>query len=85
MKSIFEHKTNRSSERLKFNIKSQKFKSVKFGKNSIRVLGPILWNSLSNELRSLNSLQLFKQKIRKWGRENCPQFKNFENCLTAIN
>ena len=49
MRNIFEHKAGRSSERLKFNIKSQKCKSVKFGKKSIRVLGPILWNSLSNK------------------------------------
>ena len=84
IKEIFEMKCNRSSERLRYNIKSQTFKTTKFGKNSLRVLGPMLWNSLPNNLKEIKSLQVFKSEIKKWGRNNCPHFRKFDNYLTAI-
>ena len=55
MQDTFHRKANRTSERLKMNIKSQSFNQVKFGKGSLRVMGPILWNSLPNEVKSLES------------------------------
>ena len=84
IKEIFKMKCNRSSERLRYNIRSQTFKTTKFGKNSLRVLGPMLWNSLPNKLKEIKSLQVFKSEIKRWGRNNCPHFRKFENYLTAI-
>ena len=60
MNEIFYKTNNRSSERFKYNIQTQAFKQVRFGRKSLRVLGPILWNSLPNELKSLTSLNSFK-------------------------
>ena len=62
LKYIFEINHNRTSERFKYNIKSQSFKKVRFGKKSLRVLGPILWNSLPNDIKSSNSLYKFKKE-----------------------
>ena len=84
IKAIFEMKCNRSSERLRYNIKSQTFKTTKFGRNSLRILGPILWNSLPNHLKAIKSLPIFKSEIKKWGKTNCPHFKKFSNYLSAI-
>ena len=84
IKEIFEMKCNRSSERLRYNIKSQTFKTTKFGRNSLRILGPILWNSLPNHLKAIKSLPIFKSEIKKWGKTNCPHFKKFNNYLSAI-
>lgn len=84
IKDIFQTKCNRSSERLRYNLKSQSFKTTKFGKNSLRVLGPILWNSLPNSLKQINSIAHFKSEIKKWGRKDCPDFNKFKNYLTAI-
>ena len=57
---IFQQNKFSRSERLKCNLKSQTFKRVKFGKKSLRVLGPILWNSLPNQTKTADSLFTFK-------------------------
>ena len=84
LKGIFEINQNRTSERFKYNIKSQLFKRVRYGKKSLRVLGPVLWNSLPNDIKSSNSLYQFKIKIHNWGNTNCPHYNKFKNYLTAI-
>ena len=43
-----------------------------FGKNSIRYLGPVIWNSLPIDLRRVNSLSTFKSLISTWKPLNCP-------------
>ena len=84
MKNIFHRSVNRTSERFKFNIQSQTFNQVKFGKNSLRVLGPILWNSLPNNVKSLQSISHFKKFINKWGNYGCPHYKKFQSYYSAI-
>ena len=41
------------------------FKTVRFGKHSIRYLGPHLWAKLSRKTRESSSLVIFKRNIRK--------------------
>ena len=53
MKDLFCVSKYRTSERLKMNIESKKFKQIRYVKNSLRVLGPILWNSLPNDAKPL--------------------------------
>ena len=84
MKNIFYRSTNRNSERLKFNIKTQRYNQVKFGKNSLRVLGPILWNSLPNNIKSLQSIIVFKKFIKSWGNFGCPHYNKFVSYYNAI-
>ena len=67
MKGIFKKPSNRTSARFEFNIQSQRFNQVKFGRNSLRVLGPILWNSLPNNVKSIQNLKDFKIAINSWG------------------
>ena len=46
-----------------FNLPS--FRTVRFGKHSIRYLGPNLWAKLSKKTRESSSLAIFKRKIRE--------------------
>lgn len=41
------------------------FKSVRFGKHSLRYVGPYLWSKLEIEYREHSSLKFFKSSIRK--------------------
>ena len=41
-----------------------RFNTVKFGKHSLRYLGPVLWNKLSKEVRMSKSIIEFKNRIR---------------------
>ena len=45
--------------------------SVLNGQNSIRYIGPLLWNSIPIELRNISTLAAFKNKIKKWKPEGC--------------
>ena len=45
--------------------------SVRFGKGSIRYFGPVIWNSITAEIRNANTLSSFKKKNRKWKPSNC--------------
>ena len=65
MREIFK-KTNSKSERLKSNLEVPKFNQVKYGRNSLRVLGPMVWNSLPNNTKSLKTLYQFKNFIKTW-------------------
>lgn len=84
MQEIFSQTTNRTSDRLKSNILSRKYKQVKFGRNSLKVLGPILWNSLPNEYKSQTSLFQFRKLIDNWGYPNCSLYKKFNSYYSSI-
>ena len=45
--------------------------TVKFGDKSIRCLGPHIWNSLPNEIRSESSYEKFKSFINSWFGPKC--------------
>ena len=47
-------------------------KSVFNGQNSLRYLGPLIWNSISIEIRRTDFFEAFKSKIKKWKPEKCP-------------
>ena len=44
---------------------------VTFGSNSLRSLGPQIWNGLPNEIKSTENLNSFKHMIKKWDGPNC--------------
>ena len=56
MKDIFKKSSHRRSERLMYNIDVPKYNQNKFGRKSLRVLGHMLWNSLPNEAKSMDTL-----------------------------
>ena len=41
------------------------FKTVRYGKHSLRFFGPTLWAKLSTKDRNIETLQSFKRSIRK--------------------
>ena len=48
------------------NVELQTFNQVTFGKNSLRVYGPKVWNGLPSNIKVLEDLKSFKKEIRKW-------------------
>ena len=42
-----------------------RFKTVNFGRHSIRYLGPVLWSKLGPEVRQSETLHSFKNRIRQ--------------------
>ena len=83
MKEIFNKPTNRCSERLN-NLEHKKYNGVRYGRNSLRVLGPILWNSLPPETRKLSSLKIFKNYMKQWGGTNCSNLERFKAYFNSI-
>ena len=44
---------------------------VKFGKRSFTYEAPVLWNSLPNEIRTVESFSVFKGLMKTWGGSSC--------------
>ena len=57
------------------------------GTESVRYLGPIIWNNIPIEIRRIREIELFKSEIRKWKPLNCPCriCKHYVNGLGFIN
>ena len=53
-----------------YNLRSDfpvpRYNTVKYGKHSIRYLGPHIWGKISQELRSKTSLQAFMLILEWW-------------------
>ena len=47
-------------------------KTVYKGEDSLRYLGPLIWNIMPTELKYSTSLHIFKNEIKKWISNNCP-------------
>ena len=41
------------------------------GAESVRYLGPVTWNNIVIEIRSIKNFDIFKTEIRKWKPKNC--------------
>ena len=55
----------------KSNYEIPGIKTVFYVLESIRCLGPKIWRLISNELKELKSLELFKKKVKGLNFENC--------------
>ena len=42
-----------------------RFETVRFGRNSIKYMGPLIWSKLPRHLRMIETLNSFKKNIRK--------------------
>ena len=47
-------------------------RSVWFGTENLRALGPKIWNIIPLDIKNSASLAIFKQKIKSWTPVNCP-------------
>ena len=47
-------------------------RSVRYGTETLRFLGPKIWNILPNDIKDAQTLDVFKNKIKSWTPGNCP-------------
>ena len=56
----------------KSNFHLPRVKTVTFGLNSFRSLGPRIWRLVPDELKAIKSLNVFKEKIKSFEFKDCP-------------
>ena len=71
MKEIFKQTENRSSDRFSNNLYVPKVNQVRYGSNSLRSLGPKIWNNLPEYIKSAETLSIFKKNIKTWNGPTC--------------
>ena len=73
MKQIFKlRETNRSvSGKNRLNLNIPNYNQVTFGKKSLRIFGPKIWNSLLYHIKSSKNLESFQTVIKNWDGANC--------------
>ena len=49
-----------------------KINTVSYGENSLRYLGPMIWNIVPKELKVLSTIKAFKNAIKTWSPKKCP-------------
>ena len=42
------------------------------GQETLRFMGPKIWNIIPNSVKEASSLSIFKNKIKNWVPQNCP-------------
>ena len=47
--------------------------TVHYGTETIRILGPKIWELIPNEIKESSSISSFKTKIKDWTTEECPR------------
>ena len=70
MKDIFT-KNKRENSRYPNNLTTHMQKGFTYGENSIKSLGPKIWNSLPNEFKSHMTISKFKNLIKTWDGSSC--------------
>ena len=64
----------------KSNYRFQKANTTSFGLQSFRGLGPKIWALIPNELKNIQSLDVFKDKLKKIKFEQC----RFNICIHGL-
>ena len=79
MNDIFPKHKNTGTDNISSNTRSNASfynpsnpKTVNYGLETLRCLGPKLWQLVPRELREIQSLNLFTNKIKTWNPQNCP-------------
>ena len=81
MKDIFQIRTCNYSSQNPNNPTHYRPNQVTFGTNSLRILGPQIWNCLPDELKSADNLNIFKRLITQWDGPTC----NCNACRFIVN
>ena len=53
-------------------LQRRRNRTVYFGTESISLLAPKIWELIPSDIRSANSLGIFKEKIKFWTTNKCP-------------
>ena len=72
MKDILQERSIPYELRNNANFTTYNVHTVTYGIESIRHLGPRIWNLVPKEIQELQDLKLFKQKIKSWIPSGCP-------------
>ena len=67
MQEIFKVKSSNYSLREINNLAYYRPNQVTFGSNSLRSLGPQIWNGLPNDMKSAENLNILKDMLKKVG------------------
>ena len=66
--------------RNKTHFATRPIRTAYYGDNSLRYLGPKLWELIPSNIRDTESVQVFKNRIKNWIPDNCP----WKLCKTYI-
>ena len=55
-----------------FPFKSQNVRTVTYGTETLRFLGPKIWSIIPSNVKEINSLDEFKRLIKNWKPDQCP-------------
>ena len=79
MNNIFAKNENTFTENVSSNRRSKSIfynpsnpKTVKNGLETLRCIGPKIWDIVPSDIKNSISLSVFKAKIKKWIPHNCP-------------
>ena len=73
MKEVFEFQHPPYTLRTESNhFKRNNVKTTNYGIQSIRYLGPKLWDLVPNDMKNVSSLSEFKRLIKSWKPNECP-------------
>ena len=53
-------------------FETRNIRTTHYGIDSLAHLGPKIWGPVPKDLKDINSLDLFKKKIKLWTPDNCP-------------
>ena len=59
-----ENNTGRRQLRSKYNLTVQRYNTVTFGRNSLRILGPKIWNHCPREFKTAEDLKTLKVLLK---------------------
>ena len=73
MKKVFETKKNKRiiRDRYKLNLNIPRTNQVTFATNSLKSYGPKIWNDLPFNIKTAETLKIFKTLIKKWNGASC--------------
>mgnify|MGYP000117070050 CR=1 FL=1 len=71
MQNIFETRTSNRPSRRPNDLQHYRPNQTTFGSNSLRSLGPQIWNRLPDEIKSAENLVQFKRLIKNWNETAC--------------
>ena len=71
MQELFKEKANYHDLRNKRFWGNGKLRTVKYGTETIRNMGPKTWNMVPNNIKESTSLLEFKTKIKRWKPNKC--------------
>ena len=71
MQALFTEKVNPYNLRNKCSWERDNLRTVKYGTETVRNMGPKIWEQVPNEIKQSASLLEFKAKIKKWKPDGC--------------